>query len=241
MIRALRSRWSSFRRDPLLVAVLAVAVVLPLTVLIALPADLRSALAPIRAGVATEIDGLVTLVVAAVAAIYGSGRYTVDHRDGVIAREAAMLHRSEILLSRLLFAVLAGAAVGVVGALSGGLVVGIAAGWEGRGAGSVGATGVVDAALGAICAGWGLSVGILVRHHLPALVMAPLLLSAVLAVAPMAPGVAAWFPLPLIAEAVGAELSVAAPGRATAIVLAALGIAALLCAAAVRFLRTDIR
>ncbi|MGC0368134.1 hypothetical protein [Microbacterium sp. SLBN-111] len=241
--RALRAQARAAAGDLPLAGVCVAALVLSASIGASMPGDVAAAPDAAKDAIAAPLSTVLAVYAAVMAAIYGSFRYTVDRRGGVVAQRATLQPRRWALAARIPFTALGGALVGVAALLGGRAAVAAALGLHGLEPAAVGAVPVV----GAAAAVWGLGIGLLVQAHLPSLFVAPLSLSAALLVAAPWPAVAAWFPLPTILRAAGLDLAplgiIAAvgPEPAGATALATAWIAAVLTAGAASFLRRDLR
>ncbi|MDF2918246.1 hypothetical protein [Microbacterium sp. NPDC086615] len=241
--RALSAQARSAVGDLPLAGVCVAAIVLSASIGASVPGDLATAPDEARAAIAAPLSTVIAMYGAVMAAIYGSFRYTVDRRAGVVAQRATLQPRRWHLAARIPFTALSGALVAVASLLGGRLALTAALGLRGLDLGSVG----ISAVIGAAAALWGLGIGLLVQAHLPALFVAPLSLISAFLIAPLWPSVAAWLPLPTLLRAVGRELgplgidAAVGPVPAAATALAAVWIAAVLSGGAWSFLRRDLR
>ena len=240
--RALAAAARSFLGDIPLAGVGVATVVLSASIAASIPADAAAAPEEAKALLAGPLSTVVGVYAAVMAAIYGSFRYTIDRRTGVVAQRATLQPRAWALVGRIPFTVLGGALVGAAAVLGARLALAPTLGLTGLDAGGVGAILVV----GAAAAVWGLGVGLLVQAHLPSLFAAPFSLSIAMVIAPLWPHVAAWFPLPMLLRGTGLDLTAlgiaatSGPQGATAAALAAASIVAVGAAGAVSFLRRDL-
>ncbi|MGM1018368.1 MAG: hypothetical protein ACQEW8_12605 [Actinomycetota bacterium] len=216
---ALRARAVSFAFDTVLRVLALIAVVLPLTFLIGVPSELATAPAAVRESFVDEVHTLSTLSAVMLSAIYASFRYTMDHRDGVVSRQITLTRRLPAFAARLPFA-LAGGVVIAAGTVIATHLVALAAWGVGEVEAWTVARTVCFAAVGAV---WGLSLGVIVRMHLLALVVVPLSLGGALPLAGFLPAIAAWLPLPLGARAFGFDLESIGVGGGEGITAVAAG------------------
>ncbi|WP_156496114.1 hypothetical protein, partial [Microbacterium sp. T32] len=230
--RALRAQARATVGDLPLAGVCAAALVLSASIGASMPGDVAAAPDAAKDAIAAPLSTVLAVYAAVMAAIYGSFRYTVDRRGGVIAQRATLQPRQWGLAARIPFTALGGALVGVAALLGGRAAVAATLGLHGLEPAAVGAVAIV----GAAAAVWGLGIGLLVQAHLPSLFLAPLSLSAALLVAAPWPAVAAWFPLPTLVRATGLDLAplgitaAVGPGPVAAAALAAAWITAVLAA-----------
>lgn len=200
------------------------------------PADLRAALAaPFRTVLATY-GGIL-------AAVYGSFRYTVDRRDGVVAQRLMLQRRWPTLLARMPVSAVGGAIVTGAALVGGHLALAV----SGVGASVDGLAVAPSLALGAAAALWGLGLGVLVQVHLLALFLAPMSLGGSLLIAMLWPDGAVYLPLVTLLEAL--RFDVTAVGIAPdsildaplAALVAASWVAVMLLASSLVFVRRDVR
>lgn len=251
--RMLQARAYGFAFDRVLQVLAAAAALLPLTFLMGLPEELRDAPIAVRAEFASEARTVAMVYAAALAAVYGSFRYTVDHRDGVIARQVTLARRTPVIASRVPFVILGGVLIAAVVAASCHGVLWIALGGvplpAGDDAGGAEVLGSVPRTMGigALAAVWGFSLGVVVRRHILALFVVPFSLTAALPLAGYAPVLAGWLPLPALARALGFDLSsfglagASASASVLALVESAAWIGAALCVALLLFARRDVK
>lgn len=236
MIAAWRARASALRTDLVLAAFVVGVIAATASIALSVPDGLADAPASVRAQFR---EGLVTpavLVAALAGALYAGFDHTLDLARGVVAREAMARRRGVILGARATFAVLGGAVVGL--ACAGGTV--LAAGLSGGGWEIVPQNAARIVATGALAAVWGLAIAVLVRHHLLTLFVVPATLGGALPIAAVAPAIAAWLPLPALAELVGADTAlVLGPDHAGAdhTAVAAIAVAWVAVAASAAFIR----
>ena len=241
--RALLAQARAAVGDLPLAGVCVAALVLSASIGASMPGDVAAAPDGAKDAIAAPLSTVLAVYAAVMAAIYGSFRYTVDRRGGVVAQRATLQPRRWALAARIPFTALGGALVGMAALLGGRAAVATALGLHGLEPAAVGAVAIV----GAAAAVWGLGIGLLVQAHLPSLFVAPLSLSAALLVAAPWPAVAAWFPLPTLVRATGLDLAplgitaAVGPEPVAAAALAAAWITAVLAAGAASFLRRDLR
>ena len=241
--RAVRAQARAAVGDLPLAGVCVAALVLSASIGGSVPGDVAAAPDAAKDAIAAPLSTVLAVYAAVMAAIYGSFRYTVDRRGGVVAQRATLQPRRWALAARIPFTVLGGAIVGVASLLGGRVALSAALGVRGLDPATVGSVAIV----GAVAAVWGLSVGLLVQAHLPSLFVAPLSLSAARLVALPWPAAAAWFPLPTLLRAADLDLAplgitaAVGPQPAAAVAMATAWIAAVLTAGAVSFLRRDLR
>lgn len=241
--RALTAQGRSFGADLPLGGIGAATLVLSASIAASIPADVVGAPEDVKMMVVGPLSTVIGVYAAVMAAIYGSFRYTVDRRSGVVAQRATLQSRPWALVGRVPFTALGGATVAAAAVLGGRLALVPTFGLAGVDPGGVLATLVV----GAAAAVWGLGVGLVVRAHLPALFIAPFSISAALMAASPWPDVAVWMPLPTMLRGVGLDLAAlgigdtVGPSHVLASALATAWVAAALAAGAWSFLGRDVR
>ncbi|MBD8478379.1 hypothetical protein [Microbacterium sp. CFBP 8794] len=189
--------------DMTLLGVTVSALLLSLSLAAGVPSDLGTASAAEKELAVVPLSAVVAVYAAVMATIYGSFRYTIDLRVGVVAQRATLQPRGAAIAARVPFTALGGAVVAGLALAGGRVALAPVLGTTGLGPGVVAGTLVV----GAVAALWGLGVGLLVRAHLFALFVAPLSLSVALFVGAMWPEPAGWMPLPAMLHAVGFDLA----------------------------------
>lgn len=202
--RALRAQLRGMPFDlPLAGAALA-ALLLALSIALNVPPELASTPAAARGAVHDALGAVTAVYAATMAAVYGSFRFTIDLRDGVVARRATIQHRGAGLIARLPVTALGGAVVATAAMTGAGIATAIALGDVVIPSRTVVATLVV----GAVAALWGLAIGLVVRAHLTSLFVAPLSLGIAMVVASQGwDATAVWMPLPVLVRAAGLDLS----------------------------------
>ncbi|WP_256041468.1 hypothetical protein [Cryobacterium sp. SO1] len=180
---------------------------------------------------------------AVLAAIYGSFRYTVDRRNGVVAQRLTLQPRWATLAARVPAAALGGALVALSTIVGGHVALAVSMGgtnvdWP---------TTAASAAVGAAAGIWGLGVGLVVQQHLLALFVAPVTLAVATVVAIFWKAGAVWFPLPTMLSAFGFDVSEigfqdgAALDRPLAATFSVVWIFLILTVGAMSFLRRDVK
>lgn len=201
--RALRAQARALPGDYPLAGASLGALLLGLSIAANIPAEVASAPAAAGERVAATLDAVAAVYAAVMAAIYGSFRFTIDLRDGVVARRATVVHRWPVLIARVPATVLGGAVVALaalVGSTIATSIVGVGSVIDGAEVGRI-------VAVGGAAAVWGLAVGLLVRAHLTALFIAPLSLGIAMFAASQGWDAARWLPLPALVQAVGLDLA----------------------------------
>jgi hypothetical protein len=209
---AWRARAAALPTDLVLLGVLVAAAAVAASFTSAIPAGLGDAPEAVRAGVRAGLLTPAVVVTATLAALYAGFDYTLDLKNGVVARETVSQRRLAVLGARATMTAVGGGTIGL--ACISGIVVaaaGAGAGW------------MLDplpflqtAAVGALASLWGFAVAVLVRRHLVALFVVPATLGAAVPLATALPAVAAWLPLPVLVGAVGADETVVVPGGPSA-------------------------
>lgn len=189
--RALRAQARSLTGDVVLLGVMAAAFVMSLSLAAGIPPELADVPTDARVTLTTPFSTVLATYAAVLAAVYGSFRYTVDRRDGVIAQRLTLQTRWTMLLARAPASALGGAAVALA-AVGGGhtaLVVamgGIPVDWQATAS---------ALALGAVAGLWGMGIGIVVQAHLAALFVASSSMGAAVLVGMFWSDGAAYLPL----------------------------------------------
>lgn len=163
--RALRAQARSLTGDVVLLGAVVAAFAMSLTVATSVPPDVAQAPADVREALAAPIDVVLAMYGALVAAVYGSFRYTVDRRDGVIAQRLTLQSRWATFVVRVPASAIGGAVVALAGVVGGHIALAVTMGgipvdWT-----AVGST----LGFGAVAGLWGLGLGIVVQAHLAAL------------------------------------------------------------------------
>ncbi|AXL13482.1 hypothetical protein DXT68_16120 [Microbacterium foliorum] len=204
MVRqAFRAQFRSLTGDVVLLGVASAAFVMALSLAVSVPTDFADAPAQVRQEFLAPFGTIMATYGAVLAAIYGSFRYTIDRRNGVVAHRLTLQPRWASFLSRAPVAALGGALVALATVVGGHVALTVSTGGTDVDLAMVAATSVV----GAVAGLWGFGVGLVVQQHLLALFVAPVSLGAAMVVAIFwAPG-AVWFPLPAILAGAGFDLS----------------------------------
>lgn len=240
--RALRAQAFAFLGDVPLVGVGVGALVLSASIGASAPSDLGSAPEEAKAAIAPMIAAVTAVYSAVMASIYGSFRYTIDRRTGVLAQRATLQPRRWGLAARVPFTALGGGLVAVASILGSRLSLAPILGVRGLNVDVVAGTLIV----GAAAAVWGLGIGLLVRAHLPSLFVAPFSLSVALAIAHLWPVAAAWLPLAALLRAVRLDLvaigigAAVGPAPVLAVALSTAWTVVVLAAGTWAFLRRDL-
>lgn len=241
--RALRSHARSFAGDVVLPGVSAAALVLSLSLAMTITPELVDSAAEAREALAAPFSALFTTYGAVLAAVYGSFRYTVDRRDGVVAQRLMLQPRWAMFLARMPGSALGGAVVALVG-LAGGYTVlaivmgGIPVDWSAV-AGAL--------ALGALAGLWGMGLGIVVQAHLVAVFVASMSMGVATLIVMFWSAGAVYFPLFALLEAFRFDVTAVGvlPGDRLGTSLAALvsagWVLSALFAGGVTFLTRDVR
>lgn len=241
--RALRAHTRSFAGDVVLLGAAVASLVLSLSLATSVPVDLAEAPATIRTAFVDSFRVLIATYGAVLAAAYGSFRYTVDRRDGVIAQRLTMQPRSALFVVRLPTSAVGGAIVASAGAIGGQVALTVflpdaPVDWS-----AIGST----LALGAVAGLWGMGLGVIVQVHLGALFVVSLSMSAALLLAMFWSAGAVYLPPLVMLEAVGFDVSavgIPPSSRLHSAVATAVTAGAVLTAllgGGVAFLRRDVR
>lgn len=243
ILRALRAQSRSFAADVVLLWSAVAAFVMSLSLATSVPPEFAAAPADVREALIAPFGAVLATYGAVVAAVYGSFRYTVDRRDGVIAQRLMLQPRWVIFLTRMPTSALGGAVVSLAGVAGGHVALMIAMGsipvqWA-----SVGSA----ITLGAVAGLWGMGLGIVIQVHLLALFVASMSMAAAMLVAPFWSAGAAYLPLLAMLEAfqfdttaLGVEPKDSLDTSLAALVAAGWLVAAL-AAGAVAFLKRDVK
>ncbi|MGB4135356.1 MAG: hypothetical protein WA971_02260 [Microbacterium sp.] len=202
ILRALRAQGRSFSGDLTLLAVALLAVALSLSLAANVPHELATASDEEKGIYAASFEVVIAIYAAIMSAIHGAFRYTVDRRNGVVARQATLHPRWVIAAARAPFTALGGSVIATLAVVGGHVALRVAIGGiaiDGRAVAA--AVGV-----GAISALWGFAIGLIMELHLLTLFVAPLTLGVAMIVAIFWPRVAVWLPLLTMVEAGGFDL-----------------------------------
>lgn len=244
MIRhALQAQARSFTGDVVLLGVAAAAFVMSLTLATSVPPEIADAPADVRDALTAPFSTVFATYGAVLAAVYGSFRYTIDRRDGVIAQRLTVQPRGASFLARIPASALGGAVVALAGVAGGHTALtvvlgGVAVDWS-----AVGST----LALGAVAGLWGLGLGVVVQVHLVALFAASLSMGAAMLVALFWKAGAVY--LPLLAMLAALRFDLTAVGimpedcldSSLAVLVAAGWVVLALVAGGATFLNRDVR
>ncbi|PRB11787.1 hypothetical protein [Microbacterium sp. MYb62] len=189
--RALRAQALSFVGDVVLLGVAAAAFVMALTLATSIPPQIADAPAGMRDELTAPFGAVIATYGAVLAAVYGSFRYTIDRRDGVIAQRLTMQPRRAVFLARIPASAVGGALVALAGVVGGHTALMVTLGGVPMEWSVVGST----LALGAVAGLWGMGIGVVVQAHLVALFVASLSLGAAMLVALFWKGGAVYLPL----------------------------------------------
>ncbi|OAN36614.1 hypothetical protein [Microbacterium sp. H83] len=241
--RALRSQARSLFGDVVLLWVAVAAVLMSISMAMSIPTEFRDAPPSARAELAGPFTAILATYAAVLAAVYGSFRYTVDRRDGVIAQRLMLQTRGATLLARAPASAVGGALVALAGVVGGQGALAVAVGGIPLDGGSIGAT----VALGAVAGLWGMGIGIVVRAHLVALFLVSMSMGAAILLAIVWKAGAVYLPLLAMLDAfrfdltpIGLTPQQTLDAPVAALVTVAWVLAALL-AGALSFLRRDVR
>lgn len=189
--RAFRAQACSFAGDVVLLGVAAAAFVMALTLATSIPPEIADAPPGTRDELTAPFGAVIATYGALLAAVYGSFRYTIDRRDGVIAQRLTMQPRWAVFLARIPASAVGGALVALAGVVGGHTALSVVFGGVPVDWSAVGST----LALGAVAGLWGLGIGVVVQAHLVALFVASLSLGAAMLVALFWKVGAVYFPL----------------------------------------------
>lgn len=201
--RALRAQARGFAGDVVLLGVGAAALLMSLSLLASLPPELAETSDDVRDAFVAPLGTLLATNGAVLAAVYGSFRYTIDRRDGVVAQRLSLQPRWAMLLARAPASAIGGAVVALAGVVGGHVVLSVAIGtspmdWSAA---------LSSFALGAGAGLWGMGVGIVVQAHLVAIFVASLSMGAAMLVTVFWGAGAVYLPLPAMLGALGFDLT----------------------------------
>ncbi|WP_029267292.1 MULTISPECIES: hypothetical protein [unclassified Microbacterium] len=201
--RALRAQARSFAGDVVLLGMVAAALLMSLAVATSIPPDFAEAPAGVRSAFAESFTVVLATYGAVLAAVYGSFRYTIDRRDGVIAQRLMMLPRWTIFVARMPTAALGGAIVALTVVVVGQIALNVSRG----GATLDGATVASTLALGAVAGLWGMGLGVVVQVHLVALFVVSMSMSGALLLTMFWSSGAGYLPPLVMLRALGFDVS----------------------------------
>lgn len=195
--RALRAHARSFSGDVVLLWMAVAAVAMSLSLATSIPPEFADSTTDVRDAFTAPFSAVLATYGAVLASVYGSFRYTIDRRDGVIAQRLMLQSRWATLLTRVPASALGGAIVAAAAVVGGHLALAVSMGgipvrWS-----SVGAV----IALGAVAGVWGMGVGVVVQAHLLALFVVPMSMGAAILVAMFWKAGAVYLPLLAMLEA----------------------------------------
>jgi len=206
--RALRAQARSFAGDVVLLGMVAAALLMSLAVATSIPPDLAEAPAGVRSVFAESFTVVLATYGAVLAAVYGSFRYTIDRRDGVIAQRLMMLPRWTIFVARMPTAALGGAIVALTVVVVGQIALNVSRGGATLdGATLDGATVASTLALGAVAGLWGMGLGVVVQVHLVALFVVSMSMSGALLLTMFWSSGAGYLPPLVMLRALGFDVS----------------------------------
>ncbi|WP_226531481.1 hypothetical protein [Microbacterium paraoxydans] len=241
IVRALRAHARTFTGDVVLLWVAVAAFVLSISMATSIPAEIAEAPADARAALAAPFSAVLATYGAVLAAVYGSFRYTLDRRDGVVAQRLMLQSRWVTLITRALASALGGAVVAGVALLGGNIALAVAMGGVPVSWASVGSTLAVGAGAGL----WGMAVGVIVQSHLVALFVASMSLGSAVLVAMLWNAAARGMPLIALLEAFGFDVAAVGmsphDGPSSAVPVAAGWMLAALVAGGATLLRRDVK
>ncbi|MCT1477621.1 hypothetical protein [Microbacterium sp. p3-SID336] len=201
--RAFHAQVQGFAGDLVLLGVATAAFVMSLSLALSIPSEAAAAPPGARESLAALLSSALAMNAAILAAIYGSFRYTIDRRDGVIAQRLMLQSRWALLLARAPTTAVGGAVVALVSLLGGRLALALALGGVPVDVGAVART----LGIGAVAALWGLGVGLLVRFHLVALFVTAMSLGVAPVLAALGVAAAAASPLLALLAAFGFDVT----------------------------------
>lgn len=241
--QALRAHVRTFAGDIVLLWVVVAAFAVSLSLATSIPPELAEAPANVRTALAAPFTAVLATYGAVLASVYGSFRYTLDRRDGVVAQRLMLQPRWVTLLVRAPASAVGGAVVALAALVGGHAVLTIAIGGIALDWTAVGST----LALGAIAGLWGMGLGIVVQVHLVALFAASMSMGAALLVAILWKVGAVYLPLLAMLEALRFDVTAVGilPGESldgsTAVLVTAGWVTAALLAGGLSFMNRDVR
>ena len=241
--QALRAHARTFAGDIVLLWVVLAAFAVSLSLATSIPPELAEAPADVRTALTAPFTAVLATYGAVLASVYGSFRYTLDRRDGVVAQRLMLQPRWVTLLVRAPASALGGAVVALAGLAGGHAALAFAIGGIALDGTAVGST----LALGAIAGLWGMGLGIVVQAHLVALFAASLSMGAALLVAILWKAGAVYLPLLAMLEALRFDVTAVGimPGESldgsTAVLVTAGWVTAALLAGGLSFMNRDVR
>ncbi len=200
--RVLRAHLRAFSGDVVLLWVVVAGVLVSLSIAAGVPPEIADAPLDLRASLAAPYGAVLATYGAVLAAVYGSFRYTVDRRDGVVSQRLMSQPRGATFMARAAGTAVGGAVVALGAAVGGHAALSLTAGvgpldW------AVGSTLV----LGAVAGLWGMGIGVVVQAHLVALFVVPLSLSGGVLVAMFWKDGAVYLPLLAMLDALRFDVS----------------------------------
>lgn len=241
--QALRAHVRTFAGDIVLLWVVVAALAVSLSLATSIPPELAEAPADVRTALTAPFTAVLATYGAVLASVYGSFRYTLDRRDGVVAQRLMLQPRWVTLLVRAPASALGGAVVALAGLAGGHAALAFAIGGIALDGTAVGST----LALGAIAGLWGMGLGIVVQAHLVALFAASLSMGAGLLVAIFWKAGAVYLPLLAMLQALRFDVAAVGimPGESldgsTAVLVTAGWVTAALLAGLLSFMNRDVR
>lgn len=240
---ALRAQARSLASDVVLLGVVAASFLMSLSLVTGVPPELAKAPADVRAELAAPFGAVLATYGAVLAAVYGSFRYTVDRRDGVIAQRLTVQPRWAVFLARVPASAVGGAVVALAGVVGGRIALAVVMGGVPPEWSAIGST----VALGAVAGLWGFGLGVVVQAHLVALFAASLSMGVAMLVAMVWKAGAVYLPLLAMLEAFRFDLGAVGimPGdsldSSLAVLVATGWVLAALVAGGVSFLLRDVK
>lgn len=195
--RALRAQTQSLAGDVVLLGVAVAAFAMSLALAASIPSELAAAPVDVRDELTAPFRTVLATYAAIFAAVYGSFRYTIDRRDGVIAQRLMVQRRWVMLLVRMAACAVGGGVVALAAVIGGHVAVTIVLGgmpmeWSAF---------VATLALGMLAALWGMGIGLVVPSHLAALFITTLSMGAAVVVAMFWAAGAVFLPLLALLDA----------------------------------------
>lgn len=241
--QALRAHARGVTGDMVLLWTVVASFVMSLSLATSIPPEFAGAPAGVRETFAAPFSAVLATYGAVLAAVYGSFRYTIDRRDGVIAQRLMLQPRWATLLVRAPASAVGGAVVALSGIVGGHLALAVSMGGIPVDGASVAGT----IALGAVAGLWGMGWGIVVQAHLVALFVTALSMGSAVLVALFWKAGAVYLPLLAMLQALRFDVTAVGimPSESledSVAVLVAIGwVLIAILAGGVTFLRRDVK
>ncbi|WP_091226562.1 hypothetical protein [Microbacterium sp. 3J1] len=240
--QALRAQARGLAGDVVLLWVAVAAFLMSLSLATSIPPEFADAPADARETLTAPFSAVLATYGAVLAAVYGSFRYTIDRRDGVVAQRLMLQPRWATLLARVPASAVGGSVVALAAVAGGHTALAVAMGGVAIDLPSIGSA----LALGAVAGLWGMGFGVVVQAHLVALFLVSMSMGASILVAMFWKVGAVYLPLLAMLQAFRFDLAAVGvmpedslDGSVAAFVTAGWVVAALL-AGGVAFMKRDV-